>query len=206
MLTLEEAGRAKKAAQSSSAALVARSSEGPPDVPENSSSNRPTNGGKRNHNRNNNGGRSRGNTGQRGGAASSGGPAGRGGQLGGGNSRGSTGQQPAAQHPPPYSPWTAGQQWPWMASWGPWAVPPCPYPSTAWSRPNYGQQQPPRAGVLGPRPQQAYTAAPTPTDIEAAMHTLGITPPDANWYMDTGATSHMTSTQGFSDGEAGNEV
>jgi len=27
------------------------------------------------------------------------------------------------------------------------------------------------------------------------MHTLGITPPDANWYMDTGATSHMTSIQ-----------
>ncbi|KAK4727238.1 hypothetical protein R3W88_032155 [Solanum pinnatisectum] len=60
MLTLEEAGRAKKASQSSSAALVARSFEGPPDVPENSSSNRPTNGGKRNHNCNNNGGRSRG--------------------------------------------------------------------------------------------------------------------------------------------------
>ncbi|KAK4714310.1 hypothetical protein R3W88_020217 [Solanum pinnatisectum] len=40
-----------------------------------------------------------------------------------------------------------------MASWGPWVVPPCPYPSTAWSRPNFGQQQPPRAGVLGPRPK-----------------------------------------------------
>ncbi|KAK4713120.1 hypothetical protein R3W88_019027 [Solanum pinnatisectum] len=60
MLTLEEAGRAKKAAQISSAALIARSYEGPHDVPENSSSNRHTNGGKRNHNRNNNGGRSRG--------------------------------------------------------------------------------------------------------------------------------------------------
>jgi len=28
------------------------------------------------------------------------------------------------------------------------------------------------------------------------MHTLGITPSDANWYMDIGATSHLTSTQG----------
>nr|KYP74656.1 hypothetical protein KK1_007343 [Cajanus cajan] len=28
------------------------------------------------------------------------------------------------------------------------------------------------------------------------MHTLGISPPDANWYMDTSATSHMTSAQG----------
>nr|KYP70331.1 Retrovirus-related Pol polyprotein from transposon TNT 1-94 [Cajanus cajan] len=28
------------------------------------------------------------------------------------------------------------------------------------------------------------------------MHTLGINPPDANWYMDIGPTSHMTSAQG----------
>ncbi|KAK4339011.1 hypothetical protein RND71_040473 [Anisodus tanguticus] len=27
------------------------------------------------------------------------------------------------------------------------------------------------------------------------MHTLGLNPPDANWYMDTGATSHMMSSQ-----------
>ena len=45
--------------------------------------------------------------------------------------------------------------------------------------------------------QQAYTATiPTPTDIEAAMDTLSITSPDPNWYMDTGATSHMMSTSG----------
>ena len=34
----------------------------------------------------------------------------------------------------------------------------------------------------------------TPTDITVAMHTLTLTPPDANWYMDTGATSHMRSS------------
>ena len=28
------------------------------------------------------------------------------------------------------------------------------------------------------------------------MHTLGITSPDPNWYMDTDATSHMTSASG----------
>ncbi|KAH0754048.1 hypothetical protein KY290_024318 [Solanum tuberosum] len=28
------------------------------------------------------------------------------------------------------------------------------------------------------------------------MHTLGITHPDAKWYMDTGATSYMTYAQG----------
>ncbi|XP_055826300.1 uncharacterized protein LOC129894652 [Solanum dulcamara] len=82
-------------------------------------------------------------------AASSGGNIGRGGQLGGGNSRG-TGQQSVGQNPPPYSPWDGRQQWPWMASWG----------------------------VLGPRPQQAYTAAPPPTNIEATMHSLGITSPN----------------------------
>lgn len=35
-----------------------------------------------------------------------------------------------------------------------------------------------------------------PTNIEEAMHTLTLTPPDGTWYMDTGATSHMTSRQG----------
>ncbi|XP_055822040.1 uncharacterized protein LOC129890527 [Solanum dulcamara] len=103
MLTLEEASRAKKAAQSSSAALVARLSKGPTDVPDNSSSHRHNSGGKRNHNRNNNGGRSRGSHGSRGGgrgAGSSGSPAGRGGQLGGSSSRGSTGQHSTAHHSP----------------------------------------------------------------------------------------------------------
>lgn len=52
-----------------------------------------------------------------------------------------------------------------------------------------------KVGVLGPHPQ-AFTAqsAPTPTKIEAAMMTLGLTPPDASWYIDTGATSHMASS------------
>ena len=33
-------------------------------------------------------------------------------------------------------------------------------------------------------------------DIESAMHTMSLSQPDPDWYMDTGATSHMTSTQG----------
>jgi len=28
------------------------------------------------------------------------------------------------------------------------------------------------------------------------MHTLSMTPPDEQWYMDTGATSHMTANRG----------
>ncbi|XP_055804966.1 uncharacterized protein LOC129873803 [Solanum dulcamara] len=106
MLTLEDAGHVKKAAQSSSATLFARSSEGLPDVPHNFSSNRNPNSGKRNHNQRNNGEKYRGNNGSRGGskrAANSGGNAGHSGHLGGSNSR-STGQQSAGQNPPPYSP------------------------------------------------------------------------------------------------------
>uniref|UniRef100_A0A803QSJ9 Uncharacterized protein n=1 Tax=Cannabis sativa TaxID=3483 RepID=A0A803QSJ9_CANSA len=33
-----------------------------------------------------------------------------------------------------------------------------------------------------------------PTDTEAAMHTMSLHQPDPSWYMDTGATSHMTSS------------
>ncbi|KAH0657627.1 hypothetical protein KY289_026375 [Solanum tuberosum] len=81
MLTLEEAGRAKKAAHSSSLAMVARESIGSHDIVDHSSSHRNTNGGKRNqyrnNNRNNNGGRG-GNKGGSGG----GGKVGGGGQMG----------------------------------------------------------------------------------------------------------------------------
>ena len=42
----------------------------------------------------------------------------------------------------------------------------------------------------------ATTTPPTQIDIEAVMHILRLNPSNANWYMDTGATSHMTSEQG----------
>lgn len=58
--------------------------------------------------------------------------------------------------------------------------------------------------MLDPRLQHAYAAyyAPTtvgytPTYIEAAMHTMTLSQPDGNYYMDTGATSHMTADQGI---------
>ncbi|MCI87059.1 hypothetical protein A2U01_0108340, partial [Trifolium medium] len=47
-------------------------------------------------------------------------------------------------------------------------------------------------GVLGPRPQQQQAYATTAlTDIESTMHTMPLSQPDPDWYMDTGATSHM---------------
>ncbi|XP_074313420.1 uncharacterized protein LOC141648591 [Silene latifolia] len=77
--------------------------------------------------------------------------------------------------------------WPW----GPWGYPPCPYPTTPWTRS-------PRPQYTPRPPVQAYSAEnpPSQTDIEAAMYTLGIHPPDPNWFMDTGATSHMTASPG----------
>ena len=36
----------------------------------------------------------------------------------------------------------------------------------------------------------------SPTDIDQAMHTLSLSSPDEQFYMDTGATSHMTRSQG----------
>ncbi|PNY04738.1 retrovirus-related Pol polyprotein from transposon TNT 1-94 [Trifolium pratense] len=77
--------------------------------------------------------------------------------------------------------------------WQPWATPPCPYPTT-----DNSNKQP---GILGPKPlHQAHVASTlpsySPTDIQTAMHTLSLSPPDDQWYMDTGATSHMTANEG----------
>ncbi|CAH9091754.1 unnamed protein product [Cuscuta epithymum] len=86
-------------------------------------------------------------------------------------------------------------------------MPPCPYPSTPWN----GQPSPrphPGAGILGARPPQAHISGPssTFTDMNSAMHTMTLTPPDNNWYMDTGATSHMTSDSGSQNGHNSNAV
>ncbi|XP_071687436.1 uncharacterized protein [Rutidosis leptorrhynchoides] len=81
----------------------------------------------------------------------------------------------------------------------------CPYPTMQWPK----QQQfnvNGQPGLLGPRPQ-AYSYAPstslsTPTDIVSAMYTMSLNPlEDINWYMDTGAPSHMTGLQGFFEGD-----
>ncbi|PNX85399.1 hypothetical protein L195_g011511, partial [Trifolium pratense] len=85
------------------------------------------------------------------------------------------------------------QNWQAWSTIAPWMLPPCPYPS---ARPN-NNTQPQQNGVLGPGPQQAAFNANTtsPTDIASAFNTLNLAQPDPSWYMDTGATSHMTSSQ-----------
>nr|GLL31546.1 hypothetical protein D5086_0000195000 [Ipomoea trifida] len=96
----------------------------------------------------------------------------------------------------------------WNGPWQPWATPPYPYPTTPAQR-QRNQAQAPSQSILGPKPSQAHLAATNlgqssyaPTDIQQAMHTLSIAPPDEQWYMDTGATSHMTSN-GAGEGEDG---
>lgn len=188
MLVLEETARAKRATipTDNSAFLISQD--------DNSAGNR-----SQHHNRNNNHGNN--SRGGRGGAGSNRGSRGRG--RGGGRGGRSQQHQPAAWQQPP----TQQQQWaypPWVRTWQPWATPPCPYPTTGhWPKP-LPSQQARQSGILGPKPQQAHIAATSqqtqspyaPTDIHAAMHTLSLSPPDDQWYMDTGATSHMTANGG----------
>lgn len=44
--------------------------------------------------------------------------------------------------------------------------------------------------------QNGQSALYVPTNIEVAMHIMSLSPSDPSWYMDTGATSHMTSSNG----------
>ncbi|XP_074302440.1 uncharacterized protein LOC141634006 [Silene latifolia] len=121
-----------------------------------------------------------------------------------GNGNGRNNQQSSVQAP---SGWTWVPISPWQAQPG-WGTPPCPYPTTGWTQPN-------SRGILGPRPQQALlTQSPTtgmpqgalvPTDLAAVMQSLNLQQPDDMYYMDTGATSHMTGTNGPHDGGADNE-
>ncbi|XP_021734029.1 uncharacterized protein LOC110700735 [Chenopodium quinoa] len=190
MLTLEEAGLAKETTPDS--VLLASSTDDSPNFSNNNS------GGK---NKGKSSGR-RQNSGNSGGRRNTGGSSGKGGrqQTSGGRNPGQQQQQSGTL--PSYWQQPAGP-YPW--GWNGWPIPPCPYPTQGWARPSSQQNR--TNFILGPRPQQhsqqAYSAGTThgqppytPTDIEAAMHTMTLKQPDPAWYMDTGATSHMTSSSG----------
>ncbi|XP_021764347.1 uncharacterized protein LOC110728945 [Chenopodium quinoa] len=127
-----------------------------------------------------------------------------------GKGRGNNGsQQPSQATRPQYQAQPKAPQWGNQPTWsqqpyGQWALPPCPYPTGP--GPNFrGQQQ---QSVLGPHPthiQHAYYAAPqqtvygppmTPSEFGQAYSSMSLEPPDNEWYMDTGATSHMTRDSG----------
>ena len=202
MLVLEETGLAKKAALgTSSTALVSNYNDGVTSSDSSSGysgSNPPKNNARSNqkNKRTGKGGSGGGPGGSRGGRHPSGG--GHGGGRGG-RPPYQQGQQLGWSYGPAYG-HAGGRQPPAPWALWPWAFPPSPYPTSQWARPLFSsqnQQQQHVNGVLGPRPQAYAAESPSvPTDIEAAMHTLTLTPPDPNWYMDTGATSHMTSSQG----------
>ncbi|XP_057433631.1 uncharacterized protein LOC130726387 [Lotus japonicus] len=167
MLTLEEAGMAKMTPTEPPAAYVATQPR--PSDASSQRSNRRSSNRSRSHN-----------------------SKGRGGNRGnGGGSRSGTSQGPSPPMPPrpQYFPY---QHWGWAPP--PWAIPPCPYPTSQWTRPSAHPQHP---GILGQRPQAyAASASPVPTDIATAMHTMTLAPPDSTWYMDTGASSHVAASPG----------
>ncbi|KAD6454414.1 hypothetical protein E3N88_09120 [Mikania micrantha] len=104
--------------------------------------------------------------------------------------RGHYGQfRPFSQSQQP--PWANSQQWSWSSPT--WNTPPCPYPTAPATRP------PSRSpGILGAAPSQAYASSDNaymPTNIEQALHTMTLNP-DQSWYLDTGATNHMSNTTG----------
>ena len=91
--------------------------------------------------------------------------------------------------------------WPYWAS-PQWAQPPCPHPIISWA-PQKHVPAPTHDGLLGPRPAQSYYTRPnsscmgyTPMNIDQAMHTLSLSSPNKQFYMDTDANSHMTRCQG----------
>ncbi|XP_021715355.1 uncharacterized protein LOC110683317 [Chenopodium quinoa] len=93
--------------------------------------------------------------------------------------------------------WASFQQWAQQATW---ARPPAPFPV---------QQQ--QQSILGqPKSQQAYAAQfgqpMTPTDLAASFSTMTLPNPDNQWYVDSGATSHVTNNAGSSYGEHNNEM
>ncbi|VFQ90979.1 unnamed protein product [Cuscuta campestris] len=103
------------------------------------------------------------------GHSGSGGSRGRGGQRNRGRGR-SSGSNPRTTH---------GQQ--------PWQSPnPSPYPGLLGPKPTYP-----------PLPQPATPPPPTPTALAHNFDTLSLR--DPTWYMDTGASHHIASDQGYAD-------
>ncbi|KAJ9558744.1 hypothetical protein OSB04_013358 [Centaurea solstitialis] len=88
--------------------------------------------------------------------------------------------------------------------YNPWTPPPTPFPSQPFQQAQYGNQQA-HLTHMPPTPMQAPPGfgyqqpslnALSPTDIGTAMSALSLNPNDQQWYMDTGASSHITSDPG----------
>ncbi|KAL3622133.1 hypothetical protein CASFOL_033544 [Castilleja foliolosa] len=188
-LILEETRKSKQASNASATAdtallSAAKKSSGPTSANSHPTPQHPPYGSDNSAQYSNNGGR-----GQNG--------RGRGRGRGKGRGRGRGNQVQYIQ----YSPWSyPPQRWSYPPTAAPqqWPAPPAPYPT---------QGPPPRGppstapGLLGPRPpaqaHYSYEQANTPTDIDQAFNTMSLYPPDHNWYLDSGATTHMTNATGI---------
>ncbi|XP_057521616.1 uncharacterized protein LOC130801751 [Amaranthus tricolor] len=79
---------------------------------------------------------------------------------------------------------------------------PCPFSTYNWTKqkPYSSSYGVPR--VLGPHPAQNFCTGSSssigycPTKIDHAMHNISLSTPDEQYYMDIGATSHMSHSQG----------
>ncbi|XP_048496422.1 uncharacterized protein LOC125495678 [Beta vulgaris subsp. vulgaris] len=102
-----------------------------------------------------------------------------------------------APYPPPYYP-------EWQPPTPYWSVPPCPYPTqSGWAPPwqpralqwrgSSSRSQQPRG--YGQAHLTKFDAL-KPTDIGATFQTMSLHQPDKSWYMDTGASSHLTADLG----------
>ncbi|KAK9674486.1 hypothetical protein RND81_12G235800 [Saponaria officinalis] len=107
----------------------------------------------------------------------------------------------------------------WSPPWPyPWTPPPCPYPThSGWTQPWMPWSQQPAPATSSRTPSsapfvsrggsssvnrgsgQAYMAEPDvqPTDLGQAFQAMSLQPyTNGQWYMDTGASSHLTSDAG----------
>ncbi|XP_074277246.1 uncharacterized protein LOC141600888 [Silene latifolia] len=93
--------------------------------------------------------------------------------------------------------WPSPGPWPY-----PWTPSPCPYPTyPGWVQPwqLWGAPRSNRSAGRGSYGQAhiAETESPQPTDLGQAFQALGLQQPvDGPWFMDTGASSHLTSDAG----------
>ncbi|WVZ79942.1 hypothetical protein U9M48_027464 [Paspalum notatum var. saurae] len=101
-------------------------------------------------------------------------------------------------------PWPAfagvgGPSWPGLTAW--------PAPATHPGPPTTAVPGSSTAGLLGPAPGGGLGPWDQQT-LAGAFHTMTLTPPapSGEWYMDTGATSHMASTSGSQDSERDHQV
>ncbi|KAJ9549313.1 hypothetical protein OSB04_021856 [Centaurea solstitialis] len=124
--------------------------------------------------------------------------------------------QRPSNRPPPSQP-TRAQNYPmvrpnvWQTQppagyWTPWwaSTPPCPFPTQpGWAGPNWpsSARAPSRSQDAAPKPTtpQAHLSEVNPlepTDLGTTLHAMTLDPGDSQWYMDTGATDHLTSNPG----------